>query len=85
MKHIYGYQLLINLLGHKGGEAILSNAYKDHLKDSSHSFDTHMVAFDYHLHCGGGKTENIKILIEKAQPSIDNFQYFTLLGDKLLR
>ncbi|XP_047125274.1 synaptojanin-1 isoform X1 [Hydra vulgaris] len=84
LKHIYGYQLLVNLLGHKGGEAILSNSYKDHLKDSSHSFDTHMIVFDYHSHCGGGKTENIKILMEKAKPSMDNFQFFTLLDDKLV-
>jgi len=76
LKAIYGYQLLVNLLGRKEGEHSLSMAYKDHLKDSPHSFDTHIIMFDYHYHCRGGKTENLQNLVSKAQASIDNFGFF---------
>ena len=85
LKNLYGYQLIVNLLGRKEGEATLSKTYHDHLKDSSHSFDTHMIAFDYHYHCSGGKTENLKKLIEKARPSIENFGYFTFRNGEVVR
>lgn len=77
LKNLYGYQLLINLLGRKEGEAILSAAYREHLKKSSHSFDTHMVEFDYHRHCGGGKYDNIKVLMKQAKPSLTNFSFYS--------
>lgn len=85
LKQLYGYQLLINLLGGKEGEAILSSSYRDHLKDSRHNFDTHMIAFDYHRHCGGGKSENIKLLLDKAKPSIENFQFFAMVDGEIVK
>lgn len=85
LKHLYGYQLLINLLGGKEGEATLSSSYRDHLKDSQHSFDTHMIAFDYHRHCGGGKNDNIKLLLDKARPSIENFQFFSMVNGGVVK
>lgn len=82
LKALYGYQLLVNLLGRQEGEAILSAAFKDHLNSSTHNFDTHMIAFDYHRYCSSGKLENISIMMNKAKPSIDNFQFFTIMkGD----
>ncbi|XP_065051378.1 synaptojanin-1-like [Rhopilema esculentum] len=85
LKSIYGYQLLVNLLGRKEGEHSLSTAYKDHLKASCHSFDTHIIMFDYHYHCRGGKTENLKSLVDKAQASVDNFGFFAFTGDEIVK
>lgn len=86
LKQLYGYQLLINLLGSKEGEASLSQAFRNHLKDSKHNFDTHMIVFDYHRHCtGSGKTEHIKSLLVKAKPSIDNFQFFSKLNGDVIK
>eukprot|EP00111_Clytia_hemisphaerica_P009128 TCONS_00026809-protein len=86
LKRLYGYQLLINLLGSKEGEAILSQAFRNHLKDSKHNFDTHMIVFDYHRHCtGSGKQENLKGLLQKAKPSIENFQFFSLLNGDVIK
>lgn len=85
LKNLYGYQLLINLLGRKEGEAILSAAYREHLKKSSHSFDTHMVEFDYHRHCGGGKYDNIKVLMKQAKPSLTNFSFYSNVRGEVSR
>ena len=68
------------------GEAILSQAFRNHLKDSKHNFDTHMIVFDYHRHCSGsGKQENLKGLLQKAKPSIENFQFFSLLNGEVVK
>eukprot|EP00794_Sanderia_malayensis_P016728 gene16728-18422_t len=85
LKALYGYQLLVNLLGRKEGEHALSMAYKDHLKNSKHSFDTHIILFDYHYHCRGGKTENLLKLIDKAHASIENFGIFVYKDDHIER
>jgi len=83
---LYGYQLIINLLGSKEGEASLSQVFRNHLKDSKHNFDTFMIVFDYHRHCGGGgKSGNIKTLLHKAKPSIENFQFFARRNGEVVK
>ena len=76
---------MVNMLGRKEGEALLSKSYIDHLKDSQHSYDTHMISFDYHYHCKGGKMDNLAILTKKARPSLDNFGFFSMVEDDVLR
>ena len=53
LKKLYGYPLIVNLLGRKEGESLLSSAFIDHMNDSEHNKDTSIVSFDYHHHCKG--------------------------------
>ena len=53
LKKLYGYPLIVNLLGRKEGESLLSSAFINHMNDSEHSKDTSIVSFDYHHHCKG--------------------------------
>ncbi len=63
----------------------ISSDFQDHLKNSTHSFDTHIILFDYHYHCRGGKTENLQKLIQKAKASIENFGFFVYKDDQIAK
>ncbi|XP_028579612.2 synaptojanin-2 isoform X2 [Podarcis muralis] len=62
MKEQYGKQVIVNLLGSKGGEDVLNRAFKL-LWASSHAGDTPMINFDYHQFAKGGKMEKLENLL----------------------
>ncbi|KAF8790383.1 synaptojanin-1-like [Argiope bruennichi] len=72
----YGDQVLINLLGSKEGEAMLSKMFQNHHKVSRYSKSIPYIAFDYHAQCRGGKQENIDILKRKIASNLENFGFF---------
>ncbi|CAB4027321.1 synaptojanin-1-like isoform X2, partial [Paramuricea clavata] len=84
LKGLYGDQLLVNLLGSKEGESYLTKAYQDHLKTSTHSGDTPLILFDYHVLCKGGKKDKLEMLKKKAQPYLDKFKVFVRKGDDIV-
>ncbi|NXU50323.1 SYNJ2 protein, partial [Turnix velox] len=55
LKERYGKQVIVNLLGSRGGEEVLNRAFKKLLWASSHAADTPMINFDYHQFAKGGK------------------------------
>ncbi|KAG8123688.1 hypothetical protein E2320_019016 [Naja naja] len=59
LKEQYGKQVIVNLLRSKGGEEVLSRAFKKLLWASSHAVDTPMINFDYHHFAKDGKLENL--------------------------
>ncbi|XP_013913030.1 PREDICTED: synaptojanin-2 [Thamnophis sirtalis] len=59
LKEQYGKQVIVNLLRSKGGEEVLSRAFKKLLWASSHAVDTPMINFDYHHFAKVGKLENL--------------------------
>ncbi|KFP80374.1 Synaptojanin-2, partial [Acanthisitta chloris] len=63
LKEQYGKQVIVNLLGSKGGEEVLNRAFKKLLWASSHAEDTPMINFDYHQFAKGGKTEKLENLL----------------------
>ncbi|KAJ6664553.1 hypothetical protein lerEdw1_006126 [Lerista edwardsae] len=63
LKEQYGKQVIVNLLGSKGGEEILNRAFKKLLWASSHAADTPMINFDYHQFAKGGKMEKLENLL----------------------
>ncbi|XP_065487040.1 synaptojanin-2 isoform X1 [Caloenas nicobarica] len=63
LKEQYGKQVIINLLGSRGGEEVLNRAFKKLLWASSHAADTPMINFDYHQFAKGGKTEKLENLL----------------------
>ncbi|KAM8976341.1 synaptojanin-1 [Pelodytes ibericus] len=60
LKRLYGRQVIVNLLGSKEGETMLSRAFQSHLKASEHVADVQMVNFDYHQMVRGGKAEKLQ-------------------------
>uniref|UniRef100_A0A7M4FL36 Synaptojanin-2 n=2 Tax=Crocodylus porosus TaxID=8502 RepID=A0A7M4FL36_CROPO len=63
LKEQYGKQVIVNLLGSRGGEEVLNRAFKKLLWASSHAADTPMINFDYHQFAKGGKIEKLENLL----------------------
>ncbi|NXJ10927.1 SYNJ1 protein, partial [Odontophorus gujanensis] len=70
LKNVYGKQIIVNLLGAKEGEHMLSKAFQSHLKASEHSADVKMVNFDYHQMVKGGKAEKLHSVLK---PQVQKF------------
>lgn len=80
IKSRYGRQAIINLLGtsligSKEGEAMLSNEFQRHHKESSHTDVAHIV-FDYHQECRGGNTTSLAKLKARLDQSCQDFGIF---------
>ncbi|XP_031815209.1 synaptojanin-1 isoform X1 [Sarcophilus harrisii] len=78
LKNLYGKQIIVNLLGTKEGEDMLSKAFQSHLKASEHAVDVQMINFDYHQMVKGGKVEKLhSVLKPQVQKFLDSgFFYF---------
>ncbi|XP_063007427.1 synaptojanin-2 isoform X2 [Melospiza melodia melodia] len=63
LKEQYGKQVIVNLLGSRGGEEVLNRAFKKLLWASSHAEDSPMINFDYNQFAKGGKTEKLENLL----------------------
>ncbi|XP_025977987.2 synaptojanin-2 isoform X1 [Dromaius novaehollandiae] len=78
LKEQYGKQVIVNLLGSRGGEEVLNRAFKKLLWASSHAEDTPMINFDYHQFAKGGKTEKLENLLRpQLQLHWEDFGIFT--------
>ncbi|XP_069463973.1 synaptojanin-2 [Ambystoma mexicanum] len=64
LKEQYGKQVIVNLLKSKGGEEVLSRAFKKLLWASLHAEDVPMINFDYHQFVKGGKIEKLENLLK---------------------
>ncbi|XP_041467143.1 synaptojanin-1-like isoform X2 [Lytechinus variegatus] len=84
LKAHYGDQVIVNLLGHKEGEDMLSKSFQNHLKASSHVQDTPHILFDYHQMCKG-KTDNLHLLKKKVAADVDRFGFFYSEGEEVVR
>uniref|UniRef100_A0A672QN13 Synaptojanin-1 n=1 Tax=Sinocyclocheilus grahami TaxID=75366 RepID=A0A672QN13_SINGR len=63
-------EVIINLLGMKEGEHMLSKAFQSHLKASEHANAVRMLNFDYHQMVKGGKTDKLSTVLK---PQISKF------------
>ncbi|XP_030648320.1 synaptojanin-1 [Chanos chanos] len=70
LRRLYGKQVILNLLGMKEGEHMLSKAFQSHLKASEHASAVKMVNFDYHQMVKGGKTEKLHSVLK---PQVSRF------------
>ncbi|KAE8601793.1 hypothetical protein XENTR_v10013798 [Xenopus tropicalis] len=83
LKEQYGKQVLVNLLRSKGGEEVLSRAFKKLLWASLHADDVPMINFDYHQIVKGGKIEKLENLLKpQLKLDLEEFGVFTR-GDHL--
>ncbi|XP_078088949.1 synaptojanin-1 isoform X5 [Mustelus asterias] len=77
LKKLYGKQTIINLLGVKEGEHMLSKAFQSHLKACEHAADVPMVNFDYHQQVKGGKADRlVTVLKPKLEKFLDECGFF---------
>ncbi|XP_075453108.1 synaptojanin-2 isoform X2 [Ascaphus truei] len=78
LKEQYGKQVIVNLLRSKGGEEVLSRAFKKLLWASMHAEDVPMINFDYHQIVKGGKIEKLENLLKpQLQLNQEEFGVFT--------
>ncbi|XP_077150096.1 synaptojanin-1 isoform X2 [Ranitomeya variabilis] len=86
LKRLYGRQVVVNLLGSKEGEAMLSKAFQSHLKASEHVSDILMVNFDYHQMVRGGKAEKLlSVLKPKVLSFLEDCGFFSMDKDGVHR
>ncbi|XP_041066893.1 synaptojanin-1 isoform X3 [Carcharodon carcharias] len=77
LKKLYGKQTIVNLLGVKEGEHMLSKAFQSHLKACDHAVDVPMVNFDYHQQVKGGKADRlVNVLKPKLEKFLDECGFF---------
>ncbi|XP_055082732.1 synaptojanin-1 isoform X5 [Periophthalmus magnuspinnatus] len=82
LRRLYGKQVIINLLGSKEGEHMLSKAFQSHLKASEHASAVKMVNFDYHQNVRGGKADKLhSVLKPQLNKFIDECGFFYYSGD----
>lgn len=75
IKDLYGDQVLINLLGRKEGEHLLSQAYVKHHQASTFHQRIPLINFDYHTECRGN-AKNLDRLKQKVLKQLVDFGYF---------
>uniref|UniRef100_A0A8C5B708 phosphoinositide 5-phosphatase n=1 Tax=Gadus morhua TaxID=8049 RepID=A0A8C5B708_GADMO len=82
LRKLYGKQVIINLLGSKEGEHMLSKAFQSHLKASEHGGAVKMVNFDYHQMVKGGKAEKLhSVLKPQVSRFVDDCGFFYYSGE----
>ncbi|NWH38404.1 SYNJ1 protein, partial [Chloropsis hardwickii] len=85
LKNLYGKQIIVNLLGAKEGEHMLSKAFQSHLKASEHSADIKMVNFDYHQMVKGGKAEKLHSVLKPQVQKFLECGFFYFDGNEVKR
>uniref|UniRef100_A0A8D3CWP7 phosphoinositide 5-phosphatase n=1 Tax=Scophthalmus maximus TaxID=52904 RepID=A0A8D3CWP7_SCOMX len=82
LRKLYGKQVIINLLGSKEGEHMLSKAFQSHLKASEHVAAVKMVNFDYHQNVKGGKADKLhSVLKPQLGKFMDECGFFYYSGE----
>ncbi|KAK3104004.1 hypothetical protein FSP39_023595 [Pinctada imbricata] len=82
LKELYGDQVLVNLLGRKEGEHMLSQAYTSHHKASKFHHSMPLINFDYHSECRGGSTKNLEKLRSRFYKQLESFDIFYSDGNQ---
>uniref|UniRef100_A0A2K6GG84 Synaptojanin-1 n=1 Tax=Propithecus coquereli TaxID=379532 RepID=A0A2K6GG84_PROCO len=85
LKSLYGKQIIVNLLGSKEGEHMLSKAFQSHLKASEHAADIQMVNFDYHQMVKGGKAEKLHSVLKPQVQKFLDYGFFYFNGSEVQR
>ncbi|VDP01990.1 unnamed protein product [Soboliphyme baturini] len=86
MRKYYKQVAIVNLLGAKEGEAVLSSAYKLHHKASVHGETVPLVNFDFHseVHMST-RVEDLAVLLRKMKPVLEKFGFCVVRDKQVLR
>lgn len=82
---IYGQCIIVNLLGTKEGENMLSKMFQSHHKESSFKDSIPFYCFDYHAECRGGKSDNLSRLKSILWDKMEEIGCYTKRNDQNLR
>lgn len=90
MRSRYGQQAIVNLLGtsligSKEGEAMLSNEFQRHHKESQYAVDVPHIVFDYHQECRGGNMTALSKLKTRLEATVGNYGIFHATPDEMFR
>ncbi|GAB1601830.1 synaptojanin-1-like isoform X2 [Argonauta hians] len=85
LKVLYGKQVIVNLLGSKEGENMLSQAFQNHHKNSTHKDDVPHIIFDYHAECRGGNLSNLQKLMKVSEEHLNTLNFFHCSSDRIIR
>ncbi|KAL8831842.1 MAG: hypothetical protein Q9191_000631 [Dirinaria sp. TL-2023a] len=85
----YGAMYAVSLVDKTGGEAAIGEQYKMHIQQLNEEGGISGTQigfqwFDFHTICRGMKFENVKLLVDSLDSSLDRFGYTIERGGKLL-
>ncbi|CAI5447115.1 unnamed protein product [Caenorhabditis angaria] len=84
LKHRYGEFAIVNLLGRKEGERVLTEAFKTQHRNSNFQNSVEFIDFDYHAQMKTSK-EAINILRKKMTPHMEQHGFFYSMGEQILK
>ena len=84
--HQYGPFLIVNLLGNREMEPLLSESFFEHLSSLSlPGSQEDYIQFDYHAHCRPGNTQALEsVLMPQCKKILEQFQFFVSLGGDVI-
>ncbi|TGZ64557.1 hypothetical protein CRM22_006317 [Opisthorchis felineus] len=80
----YGSTAIVNLLGCKQGEALLSRAYQDLHKQSSFKNSVCHIIFDYHSEVQSRGQKSLDWLQKQLERFVNSWGYFHAVDDKVV-
>uniref|UniRef100_T1ITZ6 phosphoinositide 5-phosphatase n=1 Tax=Strigamia maritima TaxID=126957 RepID=T1ITZ6_STRMM len=83
IRYRYGLQVLVNLLGCKEGEKMLSQMFYSHHTASRFKEEIPYIPFDYHTMVRSGR-DNLKILKSKVNQYLEKFSFFYAVGPSIV-
>ncbi|GFR78438.1 synaptojanin-1 [Elysia marginata] len=83
VKKQYGDQVIVNLLGQREGEKMLSQAFMNHHSASVHSQDVPYYHFDYHSEIKGTNLKNLEKLKTRIMKHMTQFDFFYTEGEDI--
>eukprot|EP01135_Chromosphaera_perkinsii_P001588 Nk52_evm58s207 gene=Nk52_evmTU58s207 len=82
LRDSYKQVLVVNLLGTKGDEEILTEAFSSHLINIYKNLKVDHITFDFNRHCKGGKFDQISNLTDLIENSPSFSEYLSFFVDK---
>lgn len=75
---LYGKQVLVNLIDHRGREEVLEKGYRNLISEVANPQNVRYEAFDFHTECRKMRWDRLNILIDRLAHEQDEFGYFHL-------
>uniref|UniRef100_A0A336KBA1 Phosphatidylinositol-3-phosphatase SAC1 n=1 Tax=Culicoides sonorensis TaxID=179676 RepID=A0A336KBA1_CULSO len=81
---LYGKQVLVNLIDHRGREEILEKAYRSIVAEVTNEQNVRYEAFDFHTECRKMRWDRLNILIDRLAHEQDEFGVFHIKKDSVV-
>lgn len=81
---LYGKQVLVNLIDHRGREEVLEKAYRAIVAEVTNEQSVRYEAFDFHTECRKMRWDRLNILIDRLAHEQDEFGVFHIRKDSVV-